>query len=105
MPLEITTSDLKALMDRGEDLFLLDVREPSEVAVARFKGAHTISLSQLLENLSKLPEQGRIIVICHHGVRSLRAASFLKQQGYNTLSLKGGIDAWARDVDPTVALY
>ncbi len=86
---------------------LVDVREPWEREKSAFPAEelYTIPLGQLPEKFSELPQDKPVVAICHHGVRSLQASLFLKQEGYQALSLRGGIDAWAKEIDPHVPLY
>ena len=85
---------------------LLDVREPWEFEVCRMKGSRLIPLSQLPARLGELDPGRTTVVICHHGVRSLRAAAYLEHCGFaDVVNLSGGIDAWARMVDPAMAVY
>lgn len=85
---------------------LLDVREPWEFGVCRLEGSRLIPLSQLPARLPELDAGRTTVVICHHGVRSLRAAAYLEHCGFgDVVNLSGGIDAWARTVDRDMALY
>jgi len=85
---------------------LLDVREPWEFDVCRIEGARLIPLSQLPGRLGELDPARPTVVICHHGVRSLRAAAYLEHCGFeDVVNLSGGIDAWARTVDEGMAIY
>ena len=85
---------------------LLDVREPWEFDVCRIEGSRLIPLSQLPARLGELDPARPTVVICHHGVRSLRAASYLEHCGFeNVVNLSGGIDAWARTVAQGMAVY
>ena len=85
---------------------LLDVREPWESDVCRIDGSRLIPLSQLPSRLAELEPGRPTVVICHHGVRSLRAAAYLEHCGFaDVVNLSGGIDAWARTVDQGMALY
>jgi rhodanese-related sulfurtransferase len=85
---------------------LLDVREPWEFEVCRIEGSRLIPLSQLPARLNELDPARPTVVVCHHGVRSLRAAAFLEHCGFeDVVNLSGGIDAWARTVDPAMAVY
>lgn len=88
-------------------LFLLDVRELWEITSVGFPGAHAMPMGEVPARAhNELDPDGRIIVICHHGVRSLNVANWLRNQGFEQAqSLRGGIDAWARDVDSGVARY
>ncbi|MGA9719530.1 MAG: rhodanese-like domain-containing protein [Acidobacteriaceae bacterium] len=87
--------------------FLLDVRELWEITSVGFPGAHTMPMGEVPSRAhNELDPDGRIVVICHHGVRSLNVANWLRNQGFEQAqSLRGGIDAWARDVDSGVARY
>lgn len=103
--IEIQPQDLKARLDRGERPFLLDVRWPQEYEVCRFDGSRLIPLDQLASSLDELDADQEIVVVCHHGVRSLNAAVFLRQHGFEAKSLAGGIDLWSQIIDPTVPRY
>jgi len=103
---QIDAAGLKALMDAGKPYCLLDVREPWEIALARIPGSVDIPLQEIPARCRELEAGAEIIVMCHGGVRSQRAAEFLVRQGFGTVrNLQGGIDAWAREVDPTVPRY
>jgi rhodanese-related sulfurtransferase len=106
--MEIDVAEVKARLDRGEKLRLVDVREPVELAICRIEGAEHIPMMQLFLGM-KAPsaaKEDEIIVFCHHGVRSCEAASYLKGKGFTRArSLAGGIDAWAAIVDPSLARY
>lgn len=85
---------------------LLDVREPWELALCRIDGSVHIPLAQLPSRLAELDPARPTVVICHHGVRSLHAGAFLERQGFeDVVNLHGGIDGWARSVDPAMAVY
>lgn len=106
--LEIEPRELKRLLDAQEDLFLLDVRRHNEWEVARVAGAVLIPLHELPARVAELSghESRRVIVYCHHGVRSLRAVEFLKTAGFaQARSLAGGIDLFSQLVDPTIPRY
>ena len=90
---------------RGQPL-LLDVREPWEFQIARLEGATLLPLRELPARFGELDANADIIAICHHGGRSMQAAVFLERQGFARMhNLAGGIDAWARSVDPAVPVY
>lgn len=94
------------LSRRTEALTLLDVREPWELALCRIDGSVHIPLAQLPSRLAELDPARPTVVICHHGVRSLHAGAFLERQGFeDVVNLHGGIDGWARSVDPAMAVY
>jgi len=105
--MNITPKELKTRLEKGKDFRLIDVREPDEWAVARLPEAELIPLSQFQQLApEKLSPDEKIVLYCHHGVRSARAQGFLKAQGYHdVLNLTGGIDAWSIGVDPTVPRY
>lgn len=85
---------------------LLDVREPFEVAICAIEGSVNIPLGQVTRALNEFKPEQEIILICHHGFRSQRAGMFLLEHGYKRLiNLVGGIDAWAREVDPDMTRY
>jgi len=103
---QITPAGLKALMDAASPYCLVDVREPWEVALARIAGSVAIPLNEIPARLQELDPQAAIIVMCKLGGRSQRAAEFLAANGFDRVSnLQGGIDAWARDVDPQLPAY
>lgn len=107
MPIsQISPKQLQLTMQQQPVPLLLDVREPFEFAYARIEGSLLVPLSRLAEQLEQIDTDSEIVVICHHGVRSLQACLFLEQFGYQRLyNLQGGIDAWSRDCDPTVSRY
>jgi adenylyltransferase/sulfurtransferase len=105
---ETTPAELDAARKRGEELLLLDVREPSEHARARIEGARLLPLGQLEARLEELGDwrSRRVVIHCHHGGRSARACALLRQHGFDRVeNLAGGIDAWSLTVDPGVPRY
>jgi adenylyltransferase/sulfurtransferase len=104
--LEITPADVKARLDRGEKVHLVDVREPWEYDLCRIEGAKHVPLGSLATSLQTLPDVDEVICYCHHGMRSLDAATWLRFQGIERAkSLAGGIERWSLDVDPNVPRY
>jgi sulfur-carrier protein adenylyltransferase/sulfurtransferase len=102
---EITPKELKARLDRGDDLFILDVREPHEYQISQI-GGKLIPLGEISRRAHELDSSREIVVHCRSGKRSAEAAEFLRSAGFRkVLNLKGGILAWSDDVDPTVAKY
>ena len=102
----ITPRELKDQLGKGEKVFLLDVREPWEYALAKLEGSQLIPLGTLPQSLGKLDRNAEIVAYCHHGMRSADAVGFLLQQGFPQVkNLVGGIDAWSVQVDPTVPRY
>lgn len=107
MPIkQINAIELKNKIENREQLFMLDVREPFEFSHARIQGSVLIPLNQIPQRLRELDAQHDIVVICHHGVRSMQAANFLAQVGFRSISnLVGGIDAWSVECDSSVERY
>jgi adenylyltransferase/sulfurtransferase len=104
--LEITPADVKARLDRGENLVLVDVREPWEYELCRIEGAKLVPLGALAASLQTLPDVDEVICYCHHGMRSLDAAAWLRFQGIEKAkSMIGGIERWSLDIDPKVPRY
>jgi len=105
---QITPAELSAwLADNARAKpVLLDVREPWEHQAARIEGSTHVPMQQLPGRLAELEPDRDVVVICHHGARSMQAGMFLEKQGFSRVhNLVGGIDAWARTVDPAVPLY
>jgi len=103
---DITVLELKARRDKGEDLFVLDVREPHEYQINRIEGSTLIPLGDLPDRFSELDPNREIVAQCKSGMRSARAAAFLRDQGFkNVRNLKGGILAWIDQVDPSQMKY
>ena len=104
---EITVKELKELQASEKPPVLVDVREPWEVATASLPGALVIPMGEIPTRYNnELDPDQHIIVMCHHGARSLNVTAWLRNQGYEqTQSLAGGIDQWSREIDPTVPLY
>lgn len=104
--LEITVKEVNERLARGEKLFLVDVRDPWEYELCRIPGAKHIPLGSLPASLNALPDAEEVICYCHHGMRSLNAAAWLRQQGVeNAKSLAGGIDRWSVEIDPQIPRY
>lgn len=102
---EITPRELKTRLDRGDDLFILDVREPHEYQICNL-GGHLIPLGDLPKRVSELDSSREIIAHCRSGKRSAEATQFLQKAGFRkVLNLKGGILAWSDEVDPAVPKY
>lgn len=107
--LEIPPEQVRQRLDAGEKIRLIDVREPDEYATAHIEGSELIPMGAIPSELAKLrseAQQATLIVHCHHGVRSLKAVHWLREQGIeNCQSVAGGIDAWSLAVDPSVPRY
>lgn len=104
---EITATELKQRLDQGDDIQLIDVREPNEYAYARIPTSVHIPLGQILNRMSEIDPSRETVVHCKMGGRSARAIEALTQAGFTgkLVNLKGGITAWSNDVDPTVPKY
>lgn len=106
MDFEISVGQVNALKKRGETFTLLDVREPWEVERASLEGSKLIPMGEVPARVQELDPDEHIIVVCHHGMRSLSVTNWLRQQGFEKVqSMRGGIDGWARTVDPKVPIY
>ncbi len=102
----ITVRELKERMDKGDKVFLLDVREPHEFSLAKIEGATLIPLGTLPDSLNQLDPNEEIVALCHKGMRSADATGFLLQQGFaNVKNLIGGMDAWSVEIDQSVPRY
>ena len=96
------------LRDEGSAV-LVDVREPEEFAVARIEGSQLIPMQSIpaeLQKLEALADESALLLLCHHGVRSLQVAAWMRGHGIeNCFSVAGGIDRWSREVDATIPRY
>jgi rhodanese-related sulfurtransferase len=104
--LEISVHDLLEKKKAGESFLLIDVREPWEYEICRIEGAQLIPMRAIPANLQQLDVDQQVICYCHHGQRSLDVAAWLRAQGVEqALSLKGGIDRWSVEIDPSLPRY
>ncbi|HMQ02925.1 MAG TPA: rhodanese-like domain-containing protein [Pyrinomonadaceae bacterium] len=104
---EISATELKRKIESGDDVQLIDVRQPEEFAFARIAGAKLVPLGEVVRRMSELSAERETIVLCKMGGRSSRAIELLKQAGFQgeLRNLRGGITAWSNEVDPTVPKY
>jgi len=105
---EITPSDLDAWRRDATRAapYVLDVREPWEHDKARIDGSTLIPMREIPARVAELPDDRDIVVLCHHGARSLQVAAWLARNGLRRVhNLAGGIDAWSRTVDPAIPRY
>jgi rhodanese-related sulfurtransferase len=104
---EITATELKQRLDHGDDIQIIDVREPDEYQVARLPNSIHIPLGQVVNRMSEIDPARETVVHCKAGGRSARAIEALKRAGFNgqLTNLKGGITAWSNEVDPSVPKY
>lgn len=103
--LEITARETAQLLKQGK-IKLLDVRTPEEHAIASVQGSVLVDQALAQEIMQTWPKETSIVTMCHHGMRSLDAAAYLRGQGFtNTKSMTGGIDSWALEIDPSMPRY
>jgi adenylyltransferase/sulfurtransferase len=104
---EITAVELKQRLDKGDDIQIIDVREPNEYQAARLPNSIHIPLGQIVNRMSEIDERRETVVHCKMGGRSAKAIEALKRAGFNgqLTNLKGGITAWSNEVDPNVPKY
>jgi rhodanese-related sulfurtransferase len=107
--LEVTPQDVQNQWVAGKPLVLIDVRQPEEFALTRIEGSQLVPMGSVpgeLQRLEGLADEQSLMVICHHGVRSLQVVSWLRARGVeNCFSVAGGIDRWSLEVDPAVPRY
>jgi sulfur-carrier protein adenylyltransferase/sulfurtransferase len=104
---EITATELKERMERGDNLQIIDVREPNEYEAARIPDARLIPLKDVVNRMGEIDPERETVVHCKMGGRSARAIEALQRAGFRgkLLNLKGGITAWSNEVDPSVPKY
>ena len=109
MDFEINPDELKRMLDAGDAVTIVDVREPVELQMASLTGAEIkhIPMGDVPSRAhQELDPDDHIVVVCHHGVRSANVTMWLRQQGFdNAQSMRGGIDLWSKTVDPSVPTY
>jgi adenylyltransferase/sulfurtransferase len=103
---DISASELAQRLQQGNHIRLLDVREPHELEISRLEGANLIPLGQLAARLSELDSADEMVVFCKMGSRSARALELLVSAGFRKVkNLRGGINAWAREIDRSLPIY
>ena len=105
--IEIEPSAVKSRLDAGEKIRMVDVREPFEHQQAHIAGAELIPMRNVPQSLETLRAgNAQLVLFCHHGMRSLQVAEWLRRQGFeDCLSMAGGIDRWSLEIDPAVPRY
>jgi len=104
--IEIGPKELKEKLDQGAGLLVIDVREPWEHQIGAIEGAKLVPLNTLPANMELFHQADEVVIYCHHGMRSLNAATWLRSQGVDgARSLAGGIERWSTEIDPRVARY
>jgi rhodanese-related sulfurtransferase len=105
---QLTAAELKAWLDdpSREPPVLLDVREPWEVQICALPDAVHVPMREVPARAGEIDPEAPVVAICHHGARSMQVAVFLERNGYTkTYNLAGGVDAWAKTVDPKMPVY
>ncbi len=103
---EITVEEFSLIKENKADIVLIDVREPHEYEICSMEGSRLIPLGELKDRTDELDPRDNIVVHCHHGGRSMKAATFLVEQGFSKVkNLKGGIDEWAVKYDSDMVRY
>jgi len=107
MDYEITVQEVKAKLIAQENFILLDVREPWEFETSKIEGARLMPMGDVPSRAhQELDPEEHVVVMCHHGVRSMNVTAWLRQQGFDKAqSMRGGIDAWSRQIDGKVPMY
>jgi rhodanese-related sulfurtransferase len=104
--MEIATREVKEMVDQGAEFLFVDVREPWEHKTSRIEGSTLIPLGEIPANLPRFERAKSVVLFCHHGMRSLDAAAWLRSQGVEgARSMTGGIDRWTTEVDVRVPRY
>jgi len=105
-PLDLSPEDLHRRLRAGDDIQLIDVREEVEFEYCHLPGSRLVPLDELPHRAAEIRSAGPVVVICHHGVRSAHAAGYLRHLGRtNVLNLRGGVAAWAAQVDADFPVY
>lgn len=106
---EVTPQEVQSRLLAGEPAVIIDVREPEEFALARLDGSELVPMGSVpaqLQRLEGLADEKSLMVLCHHGVRSLQVVYWLRARGVeNCFSVAGGIDRWSSEIDATVPRY
>ena len=106
LPADISVAELQRMQRAATSFTLLDVRDDDELALASLEGAVHVPMEEVPARLGELSSAADIVVMCHSGGRSARVAAYLRQNGFASVAnLAGGIDAWSREIDPSVPRY
>ncbi len=101
-----TVHELKQRLDQNNPPVLLDVREAWEIARCQLPGSTWIPMGQIMARMTELNKDVETVVICHHGIRSWQVAKYLEHEGFgDVINLSGGLDAWAKQIDPAMPIY
>jgi rhodanese-related sulfurtransferase len=103
-PLETDVATAARLLREGT--LVIDIREPYEIAIVRLPGCTLLPMREIPARAAEIPKDRQVLILCHHGGRSARVTQFLRSAGWdNITNIAGGIDAWAREVDPALPRY
>ena len=103
--IQILPQEVKQRLDSGAKLLLVDIRQEWEHKTCRIEGATLVPMETMASNLPLFEAAEEIVLYCHHGVRSLNAVVWLRQQGIAARSMSGGIARWSEEIDPSVPRY
>lgn len=102
----LTPEELREQLDQNRELVLIDVREEWEYETCHIDGSLLMPMNRIMSSLDSLDKDAPTVFICHHGMRSQQVAQYLESQGFSQVyNLEGGIDRWARTVDPAMPQY
>jgi rhodanese-related sulfurtransferase len=103
---DLNPEDVKKILDHKNGTRLIDVREEWEHKIARIENSELMPLSNFMYHMDNLNVNDELIFYCHTGIRSLNVCNYLAEKGFkNLINLKGGIEAWANDIDPEIPRY
>jgi rhodanese-related sulfurtransferase len=102
---KILIGGILKLINEKSNFTLLDVREDSELKIAKIKISKHIPMGEILTRIDEIDIETPVIVMCHSGVRSARVCQYLTENGYDASNLTGGINSWSTDVDPSIPIY
>ncbi len=103
---DLSPTEVKELLEHKDGIRLIDVREEWEHKLARIENSELMPMSNFVGRAGELDKDDELVIYCHRGVRSVNVCNFLANQGFkNLINLKGGIDAWSDEVDPSVPKY
>jgi rhodanese-related sulfurtransferase len=105
---EVTPRQVRAMREQGEAFMLVDCRTEGENQLVRIEGAELVPLKDMAQRTDHLEEWSdrKLVIFCHHGMRSLQMTAMLREQGFGDVwSMAGGIDLWARDIEPGMKRY
>jgi rhodanese-related sulfurtransferase len=106
LPLQIDARGLADRLQTAEPPMVLDVREPWEVAICAIPDSVNVPMAEIAARIDDLPQERSIVVVCHHGMRSLQVTGFLRSRGFDLAqNLAGGVDSWAQEVDFAMPRY